>query len=97
MNKQSFQQLVKEIHRVNKGWHCFQISNNFLESKDKYLENYYKKQKNALQKQLQEEYNEMINIIKDEDGIGIEIKEEYRFKLEGIFYKDACHIKDEGK
>ena len=94
MNTQSFQQLVKEIHRVNKGWHCFEISNRFLGSEDKYLQNYYLKQKNALQKQLKEEYWEMINSIKDKDGIGIEIKEEYRFKLDGILYNDACHTEN---
>ncbi len=90
-NKISFQYLVKEIHRVNKGWHCFEISNRFLGSEDKYLQNYYLEQKNALQKQLEEEYSEMIDIIKDEDGIDIEIKEEYRFELDDIPYKDACH------
>jgi hypothetical protein len=98
MRDETFKSLVKEIHRVNKGWHCFEISNRFLESEDKYLQNYYLQQKNALQKQLQEEYKEMIRIL-DEDETGfksIGIRKDYRFKsLEGIFYNDACHIEKE--
>jgi hypothetical protein len=33
-----FQNLVIEIHRVNKGWHCFEISNRFLDNENKYLQ-----------------------------------------------------------
>ena len=91
--KQGFENLVKEIHRVNKGWHCFEISNRFLELDNNYLQSYYLKQKNILQKQLEEEYREMI-IITETDKLGflsIEIKDEYQFKSDDIFYKDACH------
>jgi len=94
MNKQQhFENLVKEIHRVNKGWHCFETSNRFLEMSNKYLQSHYLKQKNILQKQLEEEYGDMINIIdKDDTGfLSIEIKDEYRFNLDEIYYKDACH------
>ena len=41
----------------------------------------------------------MINI-KDKDETGfssIEIKDEYRFELNSIFYKDACHKIDENR
>ena len=93
MKNKEFQKLVQEIHRVNKGWHCFEMSNRFLESNNKSLQNYYLKQKNTLQKQLQEEYSEMINILeKDNTGFeSIEIKEEYQFEIEGILCIDACH------
>ena len=91
-----FQNLVKEIHRVNKGWHCFETSNRFLGIDNQYLQNHYLKQKNKLQKKLEEEYSEMITILeKDETGFkSIEIKEEYKFKLDDIYYNDACHIEN---
>lgn len=84
-----FQNLVMEIHRVNKGWHCFEISNRFLNIENKYLKSEYLKRKNMLQKELEEKYSYMIEIIEaDETGFqSILIKNEYKF--DG--YNDACH------
>lgn len=84
-----FQNLVMEIHRVNKGWHCFEISNRFLNIQKKYLQSEYLKRKNMLQKELEEKYSDMIEIIEaDETGFqSILIKNEYKF--DG--YNDACH------
>jgi len=88
----NFQELVQEIHRVNKGWHCFETSNRFLDISNKYLQSYYLKQKNSLQNYLELEFPEMIVIQSyDEEFPSITIKEEYQFENNGIFYKDACH------
>ncbi|MEA2019738.1 MAG: translation initiation factor IF-2 N-terminal domain-containing protein [Campylobacterota bacterium] len=84
-----FRSLIVEIHRVNKGWHSFETSNRFLEQKDNYLQSYYRKKKNGLQKELESNFTDMIHILpEDETGFkSIVIKEEYRFDE----YKDACH------
>jgi hypothetical protein len=84
-----FQNLVIEIHRVNKGWHCFEISNRFLDNENKYLQSAYLRKKNMLQKELEEKYFNMIEIIEaDETGfLSLLIKNEYKF--DG--YNDACH------
>ncbi len=88
----NFQELVQEIHRVNKGWHCYETSNRFLDIRDKYLQSYYLKQKNILQKRLELEFRERIIIQNfDEENPSIYIKEEYQFGKNGIFYKNACH------
>ena len=81
--------MVIEIHRVNKGWHCFETSNRFLDIENRYLQSYYLKQKNKLQQQLEVEYSDMIEIIPSNDNnfSSISIKEQYRF--DG--YRDACH------
>lgn len=88
-NNEDFKNLVTEIHRVNKAWHCFEISNRFLNIKNKYLQSVYLKRKNMLQKILEEKYSDMIEIIEaDETGFqSILIKNEYKF--DG--YNDACH------
>ncbi|RLA84277.1 MAG: hypothetical protein DRG78_01830 [Epsilonproteobacteria bacterium] len=84
-----FQNIVKEIHRVNKGWHCFKTSNSFLDIKNKYLQSHYLKRKNNLQYELEEKYNGMIEILPVDDtgNPSISIKEQYRF--DG--YDNACH------
>jgi len=90
LNKEKeFRQLVIEIHRVNKAWHCFETSNRFLDIKDKYLETYYRAQKNKLQEELEDKFSDMIEILSEDDtGFqSINIKDEYRF--DG--YSDACH------
>ncbi len=89
----TFQALVQEIHRVNKGWHCFETSNRFLNLNNKYLQSHYLKKKNILQDQLIEEYSEFIEIIPiDHTGNpSIKIKEKYQFN----HHYDACHIKKE--
>ena len=84
-----FQNIVKEIHRVNKGWHCYEISNRFLNIKNKYLQSEYLKRKNILQLELEEKYSDMIEI-KPIDSTGfqsITIKNQFRFDE----YNDACH------
>lgn len=88
MNK-NFQNLVKEIHMVNKGWHCFETSNRFLDIKNKYLQSQYLKRKNILQAKLEEKFSDMIEIMPiDNTGFqSISIKEQYKF--DG--YNDACH------
>jgi len=48
-NKKIFESLIKEIHRVNKGWHCFEIANRFLNVDNKYFQSHYLKKKNILQ------------------------------------------------
>jgi len=89
----TFQELVQEIHRVNKGWHCFETSNRFLNLNNKYLQAHYLKKKNILQEQLVEDYSDHIEKIPaDYTGYpSIKIKEEYQFNN----YYDACHIKKE--
>ena len=84
-----FQELVREIHRVNKGWHCFKTSNSFLGRSNIYLQSYYLKQKNYLQKQLEDDFSDMMEIIPPDDtgNPSIIIKEQYVF--DG--YRDACH------
>ncbi len=89
----NFQELVQEIHRVNKGWHCFETSNRFLDLNNKYLQSHYLKKKNILQGKLIEDYGDLIEIM-PEDYTGypsIKIKEKYQFNN----YYDACHIKKE--
>lgn len=97
MKLNKFQNLIFEIHRVNKAWHCFEISNRFLNIDNKYLQKNYLKKKNELQKQLEEDYENMIEFLdKDETGNpSIGIKENYTFEYNGIFYKDACHKRKE--
>jgi len=88
-NIMKFQNLVKEIHRVNKGWHCFETSNRFLDIKNKYIRSHYLKKKNNLQYELEEKYSDMIEILPVDDtgNPSISIKEQYRF--DG--YDNACH------
>jgi hypothetical protein len=92
MNKiKDFQQLVKEIHRVNKGWHCFETSNRFLNVSNTVLQSHYLQKKNILQEHLMSEYRDLIEI-RPEDLTGypsIKIKEKYQFDN----YFDACHLK----
>ena len=92
-DKTEFQVLIKEIHRNNQGWHCFETSNRFLDMNNKYLQSYYLKQKNNLQDQLIDDYSDRIEILPiDTTGNpSIAIKDEYQFEYENIFYKDACH------
>ena len=89
----TFQALVQEIHRVNKGWHCFETSNRFLSLNNKYLQSHYLKEKNILQDKLIEEYNDFIEIMSEDDTgyPSIKIKDKYQFNN----YYDACHIKKE--
>lgn len=84
-----FQNTIKEIHRVNKGWHCFETSNRFLDIEDKYLQSQYLKRKNILQAKLEESFSDMIEVMPtDNTGFqSISIKEQYKF--DG--YNDACH------
>jgi len=84
-----FQNIVKEIHRINKGWHCFETSNRFLNIENKYLQSQYLKRKNTLQFELKEKYSDMIEVLPaDDTGYpSISIKEQYRF--DG--YNNACH------
>jgi len=84
-----FQTIIKEIHRLNKGWHCFETSNRFLDIKNKYLQSQYLKRKNNLQLKLEENFSDMIDIIPiDNTGFeSISIKKEYRFDE----YNNACH------
>jgi hypothetical protein len=86
-----FQNIVKEIHRVNKGWHCFETSNRFLNIDNKYIQSHYLKKKNILQTKLEEKYSDMIEIAPiDSTGFqSIVIKNQYKF--DG--YNDACHKK----
>ena len=58
-------------------------------AENKYLKSEYLKRKNMLQKELEEKYSDMIEIIEaDETGFqSILIKNEYKF--DG--YNDACH------
>ena len=95
MNTKAFQSLVKEIHRVNQGWHCFKLSNWFLGTNDKYLEEYYLKDKNTLQEELINKHSEKIelNTLEYEINPSILIKEAYQFNG----YKDACHTRKEKK
>ena len=88
-SQEDFKKLVTEIHRVNRGWHSFEISNRFLGIDDKYFEDHYRKKKNQLQKTLIEKFSDMIDILpEDETGFqSISIKEQYMFDK----YKDACH------
>ena len=97
MNINKFQNLIIEIHRVNKAWHSYEISNRFLNVNNKYLQITYLKKKNELQKKLEEDYNDMIDYL-DVDETGnpsIIVKEDYQFEYKGILYKDACHKKNE--
>ena len=92
MKYSTFEELVQEIHRVNKGWHCFEASSRFLSSDNNYLKSYYLKRKNELQEKLQDEYPQMIEIsLEDESNPSIVIKKEYQFSIGAIFFKDACH------
>ena len=86
---QTFQILIKEIHKVNKAWHSFEIVNRFLDRENSYLEKHYLKKKNRLQEQLIKEYSDKIEILPpDESGFeSIYIKKEFQFEN----YKDACH------
>lgn len=86
-----FESLIKEIHRVNQGWHCFEIANRFLNNDNKYFQLYYLKKKNALQEELLNQYSEKVEVItlENEEYPSILIKEEYQF--DG--YTDACHTK----
>lgn len=91
--KEEFEALVIEIHRINQAWHSYEISNRFLNVKNKFLEITYLKRKNLLQEKLMLEFKEKIEITNDEDtdNPGILIKDQYRFEYNGVFYKDACH------
>jgi hypothetical protein len=86
-----FQNIVKEIHRVNKGWHCFETLNRFLNIDNKYIQSHYLKKKNILQTKLEEKYSDMIEIAPiDSTGFqSIVIKNQYKFDE----YNDACHKK----
>ncbi len=88
-----FQLIVKEIHRANRGWHCFEASNRFLNLNNMYLQSHYLKKKNILQDQLVQEYSVFIEIMPiDFTGHpSIKIKEKYQFNN----YNDACHIQKE--
>jgi len=90
-NKKIFESLIKEIHRVNKGWHCFEIANRFLNVDNKYFQSHYLKKKNILQEELLSQYSEKIEVItlENEDNPSILIKKEYTFDD----YTDACHTK----
>ena len=95
-----FKNLVQEIHRINKAWHCFEIANRLLDAHNTYFESYYLSQKNILQKKLEESYSNAIEIIflENETNPSIVIKKDYQFEINGIFYKDACHkINEEAK
>jgi len=85
----TFQTLIKEIHKVNKAWHSFEIVNRFLDRENSHLEKHYLKKKNRLQEKLIKEYSDKIDILApDESGFeSIYIKEEFQFEN----YKDACH------
>jgi len=88
MKCSTFEELVQEIHRVNKGWHCFEASSRFLSSDNNYLKSHYLKRKNELQKRLQDEYPQRIKIsLEDESNPSIEIKEEYQFSVGKFFLK----------
>jgi len=90
----TFQSIIKEIHRVNQGWHCFEAANRFMGTGTNYFQSIYLKQKNMLQKRLLDEYEELI-IIQPPDETGfssIKIKEPYQFET----YKDACHMTTKG-
>ena len=92
-NKLEFENLVKKIHQVNQGWHCFELSNKFLNIENRYLESYYRKQKNLLQNELLEKFPQMIEKKIEDNRYSLLIKDEYQFDT----YKDACHtetIKD---
>ncbi len=97
MDVDKFQNLIVEIHRVNNAWHTFEISSRFLNSNNKYFQTSYLNKKNELQKKIEEDYKDMIEVLNiDETGNpSISIKEKYQFEYNGIFYKDACHKKRE--
>jgi len=96
---EAFHKLVRLIHHANKGWHTFEASNRLLlETKSdvdgKYFQKHYLKKKNTLQKRLESEFQDFIEILPpDETGFpSIAIKQEFQF--DG--YKDACHkLKEE--
>lgn len=90
MIDEEFKYLVKKIHTVNKGWHCFESINRLFDiSVNRYLQNYFLNQKNLLQTKLENNYAEKIQILPpDKTGFpSIEIKKEFQFES----YKDACH------
>jgi hypothetical protein len=96
----NFEWLVQEIHRVNKGWHTFEIANRFmgLTNQDyRVLESFYLREKNRLQEELQLKHSEKIDVVFDFQ-VGnpvISIKDDYIFKIDSIKFDNACHTKKE--
>lgn len=99
-NLDNFEWLVQEIHRVNKGWHTFEVANRFMgltDQKFRTLESFYLREKNRLQEALELKNSEKIDINFDFE-IGnpvISIKDNYIFLIDGIRYDNACHKKKE--
>lgn len=93
MKNEKFKNLVLEIHKVNKAWHSYQLSNSLLDNQNKYIEQVYLKRKNILQRQLEFEYGQMIEIYQDNitENPAVRIKDEYHFQYGNILYTDVCH------